>query len=594
MKKNNISLTSEIFFKGLVSNSLVSFIVLFYSIFIANIKISIHYPIIILFLCFILFVEFTVAPFTNFLITAHTSKSLKKWKKDGSDINKRTKLFKALHLLPKLKQIECFIYFVICSVFLFIYFLFFMKVNFVICAATLMACLLGSYVAGLFSITYSRKICSVYEKELVKEGIDESILDKKTNFGLPYAKNFFTFCIIPIIWCMIIFFIVFYAYYHNNAETVNGIGYTNQGIMQLGISKGQLKRLTLILVINIIMSCLSVYSFLSAILVSSNQLQNSMTHIIKNDIFTVDLNPTDFDNEVAYNLYLVNKVVLLFRTIFDEISGIGQTMIAPINNISEISSTTATTSLEQSTGVKEILATMEETDTQTREIVDKIADVTEIAENTAKNVQSGFETLQSNLDKMNDITEANVTTIAGIRELGEKIGSIWEIVKIINDIADQTRIIAFNAELEASSAGDLGKNFHIVANEVRRLASGITNSVEQIKERITEIQHSSDNLIITSESGTEKIREGLALSEKLKEKFSDIQSSSEITVESALQIKEIIYQQSAAFDQIVTTVRQISAGIENFSSSTGTMNETAKKLQSAANNLENLHKMIVQ
>ena len=140
----------------------------------------------------------------------------------------------------------------------------------------------------------------------------------------------------------------------------------------------------------------------------------------------------------------------------------------------------------------------------------------------------------------------------------------------------------------------MGKNFHIVANEVRRLAAGITNSVEQIKERITEIQHSSDNLIITSESGTEKIREGLELSEKLKEKFSDIQSSSEITVESALQIKEIIYQQSAAFDQIVTTVRQISAGIENFSSSTGTMNETAKKLQSAANNLENLHKLIVQ
>ena len=65
-------------------------------------------------------------------------------------------------------------------------------------------------------------------------------------------------------------------------------------------------------------------------------------------------------------------------------------------------------------------------------------------------------------------------------------------------------------------------------------------------------------------------------------------------MESALQIKEIIYQQSTAFDQIVTTVRQISAGIENFSSSTGTMNETAKKLQSAANNLENLHKMIVQ
>ena len=236
---------------------------------------------------------------------------------------------------------------------------------------------------------------------------------------------------------------------------------------------------------------------------------------------------------------------------------------------------------------------MEDTDRQTRNIVDKIADVTTVAEGTDNNVNAGFETLQSNLDKMTEITDANVSTISGIRELGEKIGSIWEIVKIINDIADQTRIIAFNAELEASSAGDSGKNFHIVANEVRRLAAGITNSVEQIKEKITEIQHSSDNLIITSESGTEKIREGLELSEKLKEKFTDIQSSSEITVESANQIKEIIYQQSAAFDQIVATVRQISSGIENFSTSTSTVNNTAQKLKEAANLLENLHSQII-
>lgn len=607
MKKNNISLTSEIFFKGFIPNCLFCFIVLFYSIFIANVKLTKdcsifianfeltrHYHFVILFLLFALFVEFVLAPFSNLFITARASRLLKKWRNEDGDVEKRTELFKALHLLPKLKQIECFIYYVICSVFIYGFFRYFARVNDGICLAILMACLLGAYVSGLLAVSYSRRICSVYEKAVVKSGIDESILETKTAFGLSYRQNFFAFCIVPVICSMVIFFIVFYTYYYNNVETPSGIGYTNAGIMQFGISKGQLKRLTVILIINVVMSCLSVYSFLYAILSSSEQLQDSMTHIIKNDIFTVELNSTDFDNELAYNLHLVNKVVLLFRTIFDEIKKIRQTMNAPIDSINEISQATAVASLEQSTGVKEILATMEETDSQTREIVDKIADVTEIAENTAKNVQAGFETLQSNLDKMNDITEANVTTIAGIRELGEKIGSIWEIVKIINDIADQTRIIAFNAELEASSAGDLGKNFHIVANEVRRLAAGITNSVEQIKERITEIQHSSDNLIITSESGTEKIREGLELSEKLKEKFSDIQNSSEITVESALQIKEIIYQQSTAFDQIVTTVRQISAGIESFSSSTGTMNETAKKLKTAANNLENLHKTIVQ
>ena len=85
----------------------------------------------------------------------------------------------------------------------------------------------------------------------------------------------------------------------------------------------------------------------------------------------------------------------------------------------------------------------------------------------------------------------------------------------------------------------------------------------------------------------------MELSEKLKEKFADIQSSSEVTAESADQIKEIIYQQSTAFDQIVATVRQISSGIENFTTSTNTVNETAQKLKAAANHLETLHVKIL-
>ena len=453
-------------------------------------------------------------------------------------------------------------------------------------------CLLGAYVASLLALANTRAICNDYACRLVEDGVDEKKLKNKQFFGTSYQKTFTLYCTVPVIWGIVLSVMLFYVYYFNNVPSEAGF-LPADNIMGPGFKGSQLSRFGIVLAINAIIGIVSVYSFLNSILVSSEKLQSSMIHIIKNDIFTVNLAPTDFETEVSYNLHLVNKIVLLFRSILEDIRKIGETMVVPIGELSEISQSTASTSLEQSTGVKEILATMEDTDRQTRNIVEKIADVTTVAEGTEKNVNAGFETLQSNLDKMTEITEANVSTISGIRELGEKIGSIWEIVKIINDIADQTRIIAFNAELEASSAGDCGKNFHIVANEVRRLAAGITNSVEQIKDRITEIQHSSDNLIITSESGTEKIREGLELSEKLKEKFNDIQSSSEITVESANQIKEIINQQSIAFDQIVATVRQISSGIENFSTSTGTVNNTAQKLKEAANLLENLHVKII-
>lgn len=590
MKNHNENFTSIIYKASILPDCLSGIVLLLYSVFIANIKFSTHFIFIFAVIGLICIAQFCAAPITNIFICNKCNKLIKKWNNSGLDLQERTALFKSLHAIPKFKQIECFIYFFLCSIILFSYYYFIMNVNLYICCASILACFLGSYVSGLLAISYSRRICTEYESKLVEEGIDSNILKSKKFFGTSYDKTFVEFCIIPVVWSFILFVYIFFVYYYNNE--VSEVGFT-KAINQIGITKIQLPRIGLVLATNTVVSIVSVYSFLKSILISSKKLQNSLTHIIKNDIFTVDLTPTDFDNEVSYNIHLVNRVVLLFREVLDEIGSIGKTMIEPINMLSEISQTTASTSLEQSTGVKEILATMEDTDSQTRGIVDKIGDVTDVAEGTARNVQTGFSTLQSNLDQMNDITQANISTIQGIRELGEKIGSIWEIVKIINDIADQTRIIAFNAELEASSAGESGKNFHIVANEVRRLAAGITNSVEQIKDRITEIQHSSDNLIITSESGTEKIREGLELSEKLKEKFSDIQKSSEITVESALQIKDIIYQQSAAFDQIVATVRQISAGIENFSTSTNTVNDTAKKLQNAANNLENLHTTLV-
>lgn len=566
-------------------------ILLLYTVFILNLKVTTHYPLIIVVILGVLFAQFCVSPITNHILFKKISQQIEHWENEDTSQEERTKLFLALHKCPLKKAIEAFAYFTVCAIGLAAAYHFIYKVNVSINGVSLLSCVLGAYVAGLLALANTRAICNEYECRLVAQGIDSRILNKKTFFGVSYQKTFLLYCTVPVIWGFVIAVLLFYVYYYNNVPSA--VGFARADIQGMGLRKMQLPRIAVVLVINAIVGVASVYSFLNSILISSDKLQTSMLHIIKNDIFTVDLVPTDFESEVSYNLYLINQIVLLFRSILDDIRQIGQTMVTPMNELAEISQATASTSLEQSTGVKEILATMEDADRQTRTIVDKIADVTTVAEGTENNVNAGFETLQSNLDKMTEITDANVSTISGIRELGEKISGIWEIVKIINDIADQTRIIAFNAELEASSAGDSGKNFHIVANEVRRLAAGITKSVDQIKERITEIQHSSDNLIITSESGTEKIREGLELSEKLKEKFSDIQSSSEITVESANQIKEIIHQQSAAFDQIVATVRQISSGIENFSNSTSTVNNTAHKLQEAANLLENLHTQII-
>ena len=95
-------------------------------------------------------------------------------------------------------------------------------------------------------------------------------------------------------------------------------------------------------------------------------------------------------------------------------------------------------------------------------------------------------------------------------------------------------------------------------------------------------------MIITSEGGTEKIHEGCELTEKVNQNFNSIKSAAEITAESAQDIQVIVAQQTAAFEQIVVTLKQISAGADSFSSSTQTIRSAVEKLQNLSDSMKNL------
>ncbi|MBO6101159.1 MAG: chemotaxis protein, partial [Spirochaetaceae bacterium] len=204
---------------------------------------------------------------------------------------------------------------------------------------------------------------------------------------------------------------------------------------------------------------------------------------------------------------------------------------------------------------------------------------------TNDTVAEGVEFIEANMKQLQEIAETNLSTINGIKALGDKIENIWDIVSLINSVADQAKIIAFNAELEANSSSGSGKNFHIVATEIRRLADGIIESTKEIKGRITEIQESSDDLILASENGTEKIQSGVENAKNLESRFTSIKNASEITAESAENITNIIQQQAMASEQILITLKQISAGVQNFTMATDYISESSEKLKVIATEL---------
>ena len=260
-------------------------------------------------------------------------------------------------------------------------------------------------------------------------------------------------------------------------------------------------------------------------------------------------------------------------------------LIDETHNLALSSKENAITAQDQSAAVKEIVATMEDNTALSEDISRKITDVSGVAKKTSGDVAEGVSYLEKNVSQLREIANANQNTIEGIKSLGDKIENIWDIVTLINSVADQAKIIAFNAELEASTAGEAGRNFHIVATEIRRLADGIIGGTKEIKAKITEIQHSSDTLILASESGTEKIREGVANAKNLEERFSSIKNASEITADSAGDITTIIQQQAIASEQILITLKQIASGVDRFRGATENISEASQKLQIIAEEL---------
>ncbi len=310
---------------------------------------------------------------------------------------------------------------------------------------------------------------------------------------------------------------------------------------------------------------------------------NIIKRIVEGDFTNkVEVDTGDEIGEMAGYFNILEEQI---RDLLKKIKESSIVLINAIQGLSVSSKEISATSTQQSAGVKEIVTTMEDSNILSHEMSKSISEVVKIALQTKSNVEIGVSYVKNSLSKMEEIKNKNMDTIHGIRLLGEKIENIWDIVNIINGIVDQTKIIAFNAALEASSASEGGKNFQIVASEIKRLADNTMTSTKEIKAKINEIQRSSNNLIIISEDGTERIKEGWELSQNLEAVFGDILNSAEISAKSSENIELSIKQQASAFEQILLTLKEISSGIENFVYSTKQTSQTTETLKEIADGL---------
>ena len=240
----------------------------------------------------------------------------------------------------------------------------------------------------------------------------------------------------------------------------------------------------------------------------------------------------------------------------------------------------------ESARMEEIENSIDENARIVAEIVNKTSSVSAIASKMEEDVLKGFAVLERNVKKMGEIKDKNSGTINGIVSLSNKVNKIRDIVRVINTITDQTKVIAFNAALEAASAGEAGKRFAVVAGEVNRLADDIAVLTRQIREQVEDIQSSSSSLIVYSEEGSDRISDGYRLIKDLEDIFKEIKSGAEITSNQARIITVSTQQQMKYSGQIHSAVTEVSQDLKNFIGAARTAALSAGNLTERTGELE--------
>ncbi|MCA9482736.1 MAG: HAMP domain-containing protein [Nitrospina sp.] len=284
-------------------------------------------------------------------------------------------------------------------------------------------------------------------------------------------------------------------------------------------------------------------------------------------------------------------LIRFFDQLVDSMQEISRNANDLATSASEISAAVqdqAAVSAEQSTSVTEISTTVEELSISSSQVADNANSVAQISTNALRESERGMEAMENLKIKMDTISDDNKGSIQEIVDLGTRSEEIGKVMEIINNIADQTKLIAFNAAIEASSAGEAGKRFGVVAVEIRRLADNVMESTGEIENKIEEIQQAINRLVINSERGSKNIKDGTELTRQTIRELENLVTGAKTTADAAAQISLSTQQQKTATDQVLAALKEIVDGSRQSSAAIKQTSSVTSKLSEMSSHLKNL------
>ena len=233
---------------------------------------------------------------------------------------------------------------------------------------------------------------------------------------------------------------------------------------------------------------------------------------------------------------------------------------------------------ESSTSMNEITTTISELLATSRQIAESAQRVAGIADQTAGAARTGDGTVNKASDSIAGIRQQVDLVVNHMLELGKKSQQIGAVLDIVSELAEQTNILAINANIEATGAGDAGKRFNVVADEIRKLADRVAGSTKEIRTLIDDVRSAVNTTVMATETGSKAVDAGARQFDEVASAFRQIAALVAATTDAAREIELSTKQQSTAVEQVNVAIASTAQATKETEASSGQTFQTASQL----------------
>lgn len=285
----------------------------------------------------------------------------------------------------------------------------------------------------------------------------------------------------------------------------------------------------------------------------------------------------EFGEELTAFRIMVDK----WKKLLSEVKNSAASVASASHNLSASAEQMSRGASDQVEKTIQVSTASEEMSQASLDIAKNTNNIAESAKAMVATAEKGSAIVNKSVVEVKEIAKTVQRSADLLKELGSQSEKIGEIINVINDIADQTNLLALNAAIEAARAGEAGRGFAVVADEVKKLAERTGHATNEISDMITSIKSGVDRAVESMGEASEKVQTGVGLSNEAGSALSDIVGSS-----SELQL--MVQQIAAAIEEMNSTTDEISRNMEQVASVTKESSTSAEQVTQSAVELNSL------